>query len=391
MRDRLQIVEAFESLCSGGHPAALATVVAVEGSSYRRPGARMLVAGDGRTWGTVSGGCLERDVARRARMLIAEPANPLLISYETDEEDFGEENARPIVDPGPSLGCGGRIEILIQRVTTADPAALAAISATVRQRRCAALATVLRVGSAPEDAVRCGSQLFRIGDDAVSGRILDPRLHDILRDQLMSNSPADRTFVHCRHTLPRGGWADVLIEWLRPAQSLAIFGDGHDVAPLVNLAKSLGWHVVVIGTHPAAGLRQRFALADEAICCADDPAREAVNLPDDAAAIVMAHNFGRDAAVLAALLKKQRAYIGVLGPRQRTARLLAAAGMAGDEHLLFSPIGLDIGAETPEEIALSILAEIRAVAAGRPGGLLRERAGPIHVHGEGAKFDFSHR
>ncbi|HEY1923411.1 MAG TPA: XdhC family protein [Tepidisphaeraceae bacterium] len=390
MRDRLQIVQAFESLCSDGKPTALATVVAVEGSSYRRPGARMLIAGDGRTWGTVSGGCLERDVARRARMLIAAPGNPLLISYETDEEDPGEENARPIVDPGPSLGCGGRIEILIQRISAADPAALAALSATVRQRRPAALATILRVGCAPDDAVKCGSQLLRIAHEPISGRISDPSLDVILRDQLASQSPAGRAFTHCRHTLPRGGWADVLVEWLHPAQSLAIFGDGHDVAPLVDLANSLGWHVRVIGARPEATLRQRFPLADEIICCPDDPAIEAANLAEDVAAIIMGHNFNRDAAALGSLLKNPRAYIGVLGPRQRTARLLAAAGMAGDEQQLFSPIGLDIGAETPEEIALSILAEIRAVAAGRAGGPLRERAGPIHLHGEGAKFDFSH-
>jgi xanthine dehydrogenase accessory factor len=390
MRDRQQIVEAFESLSSDGLAAALATVVAVEGSSYRRPGARMLIAADGRTWGTVSGGCLERDVARRARMLIAEPCDPLLISYETDEEDPGEENARPIVDPGPSLGCGGRIEILIQRITAADPAAISALFATVRKRRRAALATVLRVGSAPDDAVKCGSQIVRIADEGFSGRISDPGLDVILRDQLAADPSPDRTFAHCRHTLPRGGWADVLVEWLDPAQSLAIFGDGHDVAPLVDLAKSLGWHVRVVGARPVAILGQRFPLADEVICCPNDPATDAANLPEDAAAIVMGHNFARDAAVLGALLKKPRVYIGVLGPRQRTSRLLAATGMSGDEHLLFSPIGLDIGAETPEEIALSILSEIRAVTSGRPGSPLRERPGPIHVHGEGAKFSFSH-
>jgi xanthine/CO dehydrogenase XdhC/CoxF family maturation factor len=391
MRDRQQIVEAFESLCSAGQPAALATVVAVEGSSYRRPGARMIVAADGRTWGTVSGGCLERDVARRGRMLISEPGTPLLISYETDEEDPGEENARPIVDPGPSLGCGGRIEILIHRITAADPAALSALSATVRKRRRATLATILRVGSAPDDSVKCGSQLIRIEDEPIYGRIPDPALDVILRDQLASDPPTGRTFSHCRHTLPRGGWADVLLEWLHPAQSLAIFGDGHDVAPLVDLAKSLGWHVNVIGTRPAAALRQRFARADELICCPEDPTTEAANLPDDAAAIVMGHNFARDAAVLSALLKKPRAYIGVLGPRQRTARLLAATGTTANEHLLHFPIGLDIGAETPEEIALSILSEIRAVTTGRPGNPLRQRPGPIHLHGENTKFDFSHR
>jgi len=391
MRDRLQIIEAFESLCADGRPAALATVVAVEGSSYRRPGARMLIAGDGRSWGTVSGGCLERDVARRARMLIAEPGEPLLVSYETDDDESGEENARPIVDPGPSLGCGGRIEILIQRVTATDPAALTALAVTARQRRCVALATVFRVGSAPDDSLLRGSQLLQVEGQEPSGSIPDPILREILRDQLASVPPEDHMFALCRHTLPRGGWADVLVEWLRPAQALAIFGDGHDVAPLVDLAKSLGWHVTVIGARAAAGLRQSFGRADEVICCADDPAAEAVKLPEDAAAIVMAHNFGRDAAVLGALLKKPRAYIGVLGPRQRTARMLAATGASGEEHRLFSPVGLDIGAETPEEIALSILAEIKAVVAGCPGVSLRQRSGPIHVHGEKAgKFDFSH-
>ncbi|MGD0463491.1 MAG: XdhC family protein [Tepidisphaeraceae bacterium] len=391
MRDRLQIVEAFESLCADGRPAALATVVAVEGSSYRRPGARMLVAADGRTWGTVSGGCLERDVARRARLLIAEPGEASLVCYETDEEEFGEENARPIVDPGPSLGCGGRIEILIQRVTAADPAALAALSATLRQRRRATLATVFRVSSAADGAVCRGAQLLRLENEEPLGRISDPYLHDILRDQLLSAPPADQSFALHRHTLPRGGWADTLVEWLLPGQALAIFGDGHDVASLVEMAKSLGWHVTVIGARPAAGLRQSFGRADEVVSAADDPAAGAVDLPEGAAAIVMAHNFGRDAAVLAALLKKPPAYVGVLGPRRRTARLLAAVGATAEAHRLFSPIGLDIGAETPEQIALSILAEIKAVAAGRPGGSLRDRPGPIHVHGENAqKCDFSH-
>lgn len=390
MRDEPQIVEAFESLCADGRPAALATVVAVEGSSYRRPGARMLIAADGRSWGTVSGGCLERDVARRARILIAEPGEALLVSYETDGEESGEENARPIVDPGPSLGCGGRIEILIQRVTAADPAALAALSATVRRRRCAALATVFRIGSAPDDSLRIGSQLLQVEDDEPAGRISDPYLHEILRDQLASIPPANQGFALHRHTLPRGGWADTLVEWLRPGQSLAIFGDSHDVAALVDLAKSIGWHVTVIGARAAAGLRQRFGRADEVICSADEPAAGAADLPEETAAVVMAHNFECDGAVLAELLRKPRAYVGVLGPRRRTARLLAAMGAGGDERRLFFPVGLDIGAETPEEIALSILAEIRAVAAGRAGGSLRDRPGPIHVHGENIKTsDFS--
>jgi xanthine dehydrogenase accessory factor len=384
MRDWARIVEAFEALAAAGQPAALATVVAVEGSSYRRPSARMLIAADGRSWGTVSGGCLERDVIRRAAIFLAQPGPPDLICYETDEEDAGEENARPVVDPGPSLGCGGRIEILIQRIAPDDTAALAVLAAVVRRRLPATLATVIRIGSAPRGAAAPGSQLLRIGQAQPSGTIHDPNLREILRNQLLADPPANQAFSLHRHALSRAGWAEVLVEWLKPAQALAIFGDGHDVSPLVDLAKALGWHVTVVGVRPAAGLRRSFPAADAVICSADDPTA-AENISADAAAVVMAHNFNRDAAALAALLKRPPAYIGVLGPRRRTQRLLAAAGAKDEHHQLFFPIGLDIGAETPEQIALSILAEIQAAISARPGGSLRDRPGPVHLSRENVR------
>ena len=198
------------------------------------------------------------------------------------------------------------------------------------------------------------------------------------RLSIISFNPAISFELH-RHTLSRGGWADVWTEWMTPAQALAIFGDGHDVAPLVEMAHMLGWHVTVIGSRPLAALRRNFPQADQLICSPDDPASAAADLPVDAAAVVMAHNFHHDAAVLAELLRHPRAYIGVLGPRKRTARLLASAGRAEDEENIYSPVGLDIGAENPEQIALAIVAEIQAVAACRAGQSLRERPGPIHV------------
>jgi xanthine/CO dehydrogenase XdhC/CoxF family maturation factor len=382
MRDRQQIVEAYESLAAADQPAALATVVSVEGSSYRRPGARMLVAPGGRTWGTISGGCLERDVARRARILIPEPQNPRIVAYETDTEDGGEEDARPIPDPGPSLGCGGRIEILIQRITRTDPGPLAALSAVVRQRTHAAIATVIRVGSAQDDKIIPGIGITRIGNGSPFGLVEDARLNDAMVEQMRRPPPPDRVFQIQRHTLSRGGWADVWTEWMSPSQALAIFADGHDVAPLVEIAHLLGWHVTVVGSRPLAALRQNFSAADQLICAPDDPAVAAADLPPDAAAIVMAHNFHRDAAVLSALLRHPRAYIGVLGPRRRTARLLASTGFAGDEENIYSPVGLDIGADNPEQVALAIIAEIQAVFARRTGQSLRRRPGPIHLAGE---------
>lgn len=379
MRDLMQIVEAFERLSAEAKPAALATVVSVEGSSYRRPGARMLVAGDGQTAGTVSGGCLERDVARRAGILIADGEPPLLVCYQTDEDETGgEENAVPVVDPGPSLGCGGRIEILIQRLSAEQPGPLAALGAVVRRHSRAALATVFRIGAAPQRAVAIASNLYFLDDEDSRGDLHDPLLKAAISDEL-GRCPESRSHESRRHALAGGGWADVLLEWLKPQQDLAIFGDGHDVGPLLDLAKSIGWRVRVIGWRPLAGLRRRFPAADELICALDQNLADVTRqLPADSAAVVMAHHFNHDAAVLTALMKNPPAYVGVLGPRHRTVRILSAIGQR-DHDFLFYPVGLDIGAETPEQIALSILAEIQATVARRPGGFLRARSGPIHL------------
>jgi xanthine/CO dehydrogenase XdhC/CoxF family maturation factor len=391
MRDRQQIVDAFETLCKAGEASALATVVCVEGSSYRRPGARMLIAGDGRTWGTISGGCLERDVARRARLFIPEPTKPQIASYETDREDGGEEEARPIADPGPSLGCGGRIEILIQRITHADPGPLAALCAVVRQRQRAVLATIIRVGSDHDDSVVPGTIVSRINGESPQGRIDDPALNQFIQNRLHEPSPKDLLFQLHRQSLSGGGWADVLLEWLAPSQSIAIFGDGHDVAPLVELAKTLGWHITIIGSRPLAALRRNFPQADHLICSPENPAHAAAELPGDAAAVVMAHNFQRDTAALSELIKQNRPYIGVLGPRRRTMRLLASARCTGSEDNLYSPIGLNLGAENPEQVALAIVAEIQAVTAGCDGQSLRQRPGPIHSIRNDKDKSFSHR
>jgi len=377
MRDLLQIVAAFEALAAAGKPAALATVVAVEGSAYRRPGARMLVAGDGRTWGTISGGCLERDVARRAMMLILQLQNPFVICYETDGEDATEEDARPNLDPGPSLGCGGRIEILIQRNTPDDPGPMTALAVVVRQRKPATIATVIRTGSTDDRENLTGMCMMKIGDDSPVGEIPDAKLNDAVAEQLRTPVSGNRGFQIDRHTLSCGGWAEVWTQRLVPPRALAIFGDGHDVAPLVEMAHLLGWHVTVIGSRPVAALAQKFPQADHVICNPDPTADDA---RPDAAVVVMGHNFRRDAAVLGDLSHRTCDYIGILGPRKRTARLLESAGISAEQENIFSPVGLDIGAENPEQIALAIVAEIQAVSSGRSGKPLRNRAGPIHLH-----------
>jgi xanthine/CO dehydrogenase XdhC/CoxF family maturation factor len=335
----------------------------------------MLVAAGGQTWGTISGGCLERDVARRARGLIAENLPAQIVCYETDREDGGEEDARPVPDPGPSLGCGGRIEILIEPLPLENPGPMLALQAVVRQRKHAAIATVIRASS---NAVATGSHLVQIDREKIVGSLPDSALHESIARHLASESGP---FQLDRRDLAAGGWADVLIEWLHPAQAIAIFGDGHDVAPLVEIAATLGWHITVVGSRSQAHLDRQFPKAQSRLW-AQDVSTIARDLPPDTAAVVMGHNFSRDSAALAALLASPRAFIGVLGPRRRTARLLAAHGHAienvADENL-YSPVGLDLGAENPEQVALSIIAEIQSVAAGGSGQSLRARSGPIHA------------
>ena len=379
MRELTQIVQAFEQLCAEGHAAALATVAAVEGSSYRRPGARMLIAADGRTWGGVSGGCLENDVARRGRLLIANPSTPVLCRYETggdleDEATLIDDDASSSRQPGPSLGCGGLIDILIERVWAQSPGPLPALSAAVRTRRAAAVATIVRVGGPNGHAeVRPGQRLIQVAGDRADGDVVDPALHAAMLCDL-ENNPHLGALLR-RHELAANSWADVLVERLSPPQALVIFGDGHDVEPLVLLARSLGWHVTVVGT------RRRSLPVDQFVQAAgDDPTAGLAPFPADAAVVIMAHHLRKDAAVLRKLLQRPPRYVGLLGPRHRTERLLAEAGeaVAACRDRLFAPVGLDIGAETPEQIALAVLAEIQAVVCGRAGGSLRDRSGPIH-------------
>jgi xanthine dehydrogenase accessory factor len=351
MRDMVQIVEAFENLCREGKPAALATVAVVEGSSYRSPGSRLLIAADGRTWGNVSGGCLERDLARRGRIVI-DTSQPQNCCYETGEE--GEE-IDAIADPGPTLGCGGRIDILVERVSTENPGPIAAMQAAVRSRQCAQIGTIVRVDGDAD--VFPGQRIMRIGRD-----IQDDLENDRLRRTILADWAKMRSPVQCLRMPIGGGSADILLERITPPQSLAIFGQNHDALVLAEFARLLGWHVRLISRR-----------ADS----------EYPELEDDAAAVVMEHHLRRDIAALRWLLRKPPKYIGILGPRHRTRRILAAVGAENlpDEirQRLFWPIGLDIGSAGPEQIALAIAAEILAVMSGCHGGSLRDRSGPIHI------------
>ena len=346
---------------------ALATLVKVEGSAYRRPGARMLILPDGRRIGALSGGCLEADVVERARQVL-ETGESSLICYDASNNfDLVQE-----------MGCQGAVGILIEAISPSEPY-LQFMAESIRLRRWSVLATVIHVTG--RGNVRVGEHLG-YAQDAMFTDLEDAKLKvAIVRDavRVLRTSKAEvRTYRY------EEGSAQVLLEPLMPPLNLLICGAGEDSIPLAQLAAQLGWQVTVTDPRPSLLAADRFP--SNVRCLAMRPERLGEPIRPDACtvAVVMTHNYAFDLALLRLLFKSPARYIGLLGPARRTERLLSelrSEGMpltASDKERLYSPAGLDIGAETAEEIALSIVGEIQAVINNRGGGSLRQRRAPIH-------------
>ncbi|HWE04570.1 MAG TPA: XdhC family protein [Tepidisphaeraceae bacterium] len=369
MKETSEILAGFEQLREQGKPAALATVIAVSGSAYRRPGARMLIAEDGRSWGGVSGGCLERDVARRGRGVI-DTGNPVICRYDTtDDENLAS---------GVATGCRGTVDLFIEPLSATSPGPLPALRDAIGARHPSPLATVVRCQGA--NAVRPGARLT-LGEVDFSHAIDDPELRERILAALRSEPSDARPHIAEIQTLD--STIDVFIESLIPPQELLIFGGGPDAAPLVEIARTLGWRVTVIAAQASAGIRERFAHADALHLNASDNPFAGVEIRPDAAVVLMTHNYPRDMAILSGL-KFQPRYLGILGPRRRTEQLIIDLRDAGGVAVrdVYAPIGLDIGAETSEQIALAIAAEIQAAICCRGSGFLRDHTGPIHSPSE---------
>jgi xanthine dehydrogenase accessory factor len=377
MTETQAIIDSYKRAAVENVGAALATVVRVEGSAYRRPGARMLVTEKGRTTGVLSGGCLERDVCERAAKVI-ETGKPVVVGYDTTSDDD--------IVWGLGLGCGGIVSVLIEPASDARLDGLMRLLAECSEgRRRVALATVIhREG---ETEVMVGARVLGYPDGTkvpgplFSGADIFPTAC-VLRDL----DDAMRSGVS---TIKRyesgGGSVEAFIEVIEPPVPLVIFGDGDDALPVIALARNLGWHTTVVDTRARPLSAGRFAAADAVVLCRPEEACERVLFTERTAVVLMTHNYLHDLELLRALLNKRVRYVGCVGPRRRAERLLSelAGGDAAQAvqypGQLYAPAGLDIGAETPAEIAFSIVAEIRAVLAGREGGLLRNRKGAIHT------------
>ena len=369
------LLDALLAEREAGREAVLATVVKVEGSAYRRPGARMLVSRFGRPEGTISGGCLEAEVAKKAWWLTE--TGPALRSYSTAEADDASEEALSF-----GLGCNGKVHVLFERLP-AGPCALVDALLSVRERQQpAAIATV--IASSGAAAPRLGERLCLMPGQEAAG--------ELLRSVLVEQISADLQQTLLRGKSSRGlypnglGEVEVLLEYLPPARRLVIFGAGHDAQPLVRMAKLLGWHVTVIDGRAHFARAERFAEADQVLVGDVERPFDYHELVRGAAVAVMTHSLVQDAHWLQGVLHSEPCYVGQLGPRERTERLLAGIheqlAKPQDElpglECLHYPIGLDLGGDTPESVAMAVLAEIQAVLNGRNGGSLRFRSASIH-------------
>lgn len=368
----------IEHLAAGppGQGCALATLVYVEGSSYRGVGARALALPDGSTVGLISGGCLEGDLLERAGEVLAD-GRPRTVRYDsTSPED---------ALLGLGLGCNGVVEVLLERVTAADAAAAARYLPLLRQARNdgrrAALATVYRSPEADE----VGSRLALIEAAAAPARRPTPHyfgpLRAGLREAMTRDLAAllDRGRSRAAAYEVAGDRVQALLELVEPPLALTVCGAGPDAQPLVTLAAGLGWAPLVFDHRASFARPDRFPGAVRVVTAAREEFSAAVPPRPGEAAVLMTHSYPTDLLYLEQLAPRNLRYLGVLGPRRRLDRLLAELGpRAPADGVLYGPAGLDIGADTPAEIALAIAAEIRAVLAGRGGGSLRARPTPIH-------------
>lgn len=360
-----KIVQLWEETESAGRPAVLATVVKTQGSSYRLPGARLLITPDGQRAGSVSGGCLEDDLVKKAWWLTEN--GPVVRRYDTTPD--GE------IGPSFGLGCNGIIHVLLERINPREDFLMPLLRDVRIRRRPAAIAHVLQ----PAD--RAGERT-----------IVDAR--DVAQHYLRDMKTAGHLERGAREALTRGenetvildGGTEVFFEVLTPPIQLLVFGAGDDAIPLVELAKYFGWRVTVVDGRAHYARRERFPQADQVLTRTHGYNDSFADIDAWTAVVLMTHSYAQDLELLGALANRPIPYLGILGPRKRTAQLLADTGLekADTASQIHSPIGLDLGADGPEQVALSVVAEIQATFNGRRGGSLRERAGSIHSEENGA-------
>lgn len=353
-----------------GRRTVLATVVHVDGSAYRRPGARMLISETGELTGAISGGCLEGEALEKALLVMA-TRQSRVVTFDTTDEDA----------LGASLGCNGIIQVLLEPlISDAETDIAGMLRTAISGRQSHVLATLFSTERKRER--QPGTCLLLDPAGNFTGNVHQPLLEDALKQDMSEAMNAGRSSF--RHYRMGDRSMTAFLEFLPPPVSLVVVGAGNDALPLVAFADMLGWEVRVVDGRSGHARQERFVSACQVLVAKPEAALEQLPIDEHTVFVLMTHNYHYDMAMMKALLDKPVPYVGMLGPAGKMQRMLAEFKEQGLDisgprlDRIFTPVGLDMGAETPEEIALSIISEIKTVLSGRKAGFLRLGREPIH-------------
>ena len=363
MKEIRDIVYAFDNAVREGKKTALATVVHVNGSSYRRPGARMLVTEDGRLTGAISGGCLEGDALRKAVLAITQGKNKLVMYDTTDEDD---------AKLGIQLGCNGIVSILFEPIDpdcSDNPIQL--LRSVIAKREPAIITSAYSLNNEVHlGTCHPGNLPVTVKGDLMS-----------LSKEVMANGKSVYTELWIEKNQQQ-----FFIEYYQPPISLVIVGAGNDALPLASMAYHTGWSVSVIDGRSSHATSQRFPQAEKILVGKPKEVIDQLFMDERTAVVLMTHNYNFDLELLGLLIDEPLLYIGLLGPASKRERMFDELELKGTvitartlQHI-YGPTGLDIGAETSEEIALSIISEIMAVMQQKTPIHLRQKQTAIHQH-----------
>jgi xanthine/CO dehydrogenase XdhC/CoxF family maturation factor len=362
MMERRQIVRLWQQ----GGAAVLVTLVRAEGSSYRQPGARLLLAAGGEYAGTISGGCLETEVLRKANWLVRNGAR--VEHYSTMFDDTAE------IPFG--LGCGGAVDLLLEPVATPECRALMfALEAAVAGGEATVLTWLPRQGTG---APRQGSELMRA--------VLSPDGDFTFASEALT----EPELVDARTGVLRHGWVDtmpehIFVERIAAPQRLFVLGAGDDAKPLVSMAALLGWDVAVLDGRAQLARAERFPEAVR-VAVASPTSAEVLGIRSNDAVVLMTHSYEQDRELLTALLPLRPRYLGLLGARHRSSLLVSEVAVKLGRTVaqcceqIYAPVGLDLGGDGPEAIALAVIAEAQACCMGKLGASRRLSAEDVERH-----------
>ena len=375
-----ELYDALAERLDGDEPTVVATIVDVEGSAYRRPGAKMVLTPDGENLGAITAGCLEGPVGNLARSVF-DGGEPVVETFDLTDDDAW----------GVGMGCNGVLDVLLEPLDASWRASLDEIGA----KRSVAVLTAVE-SSDPDIGVgdrtvldADGGRIDRDGGDRTDASDRPELPADVvasLETEAREFQRGGRSAVETVAT--DGGEVTVFVDGVEPVPDLLLFGHQNDVHSVARLGRTAGFRVVVASTRGAKAKPERFPNADEVVSVRPNEIAEVLDAPAHTYAVLMSHNFVDDRLALAELLETDVPYVGLMGPRKRFEEIREAFAEEGEPlpeaelSRVATPVGLDLGGGEPAQIALSIVSEALAVKHGRSGGRLVDRAGTVHARPE---------